>query len=230
MSEGEQADQLAAAAEAAPAAEATALPESDILEFALRSPIAAYKEEVQTLKLRRPTGADLIAVVRNPVIFTPSIYPPEVRHDLPRVVSLVARLSKVPSSSLGKMAPLELATLAWAISPWLMPPPKSNGQWRDDHIEFQLDKPVTVTLKKDDQKEFSALMIRRPEANDMLEIGNPVLDSPFVDPPETRHDYPKLAGMLARLAEVPVTLFNEISARELIDLAWAVTPFFSVVA
>jgi hypothetical protein len=220
MSEGEQ---------AAPAAEETALPESDVLEFALRSPITAYKEEVQTLKLRRPSGADLIAVVRNPVIFTPSIYPPEVRHDLPRVVSLVARLSKMPSSSLGKMAPLELATLAWAISPWLMPPPQSKGEWREDHIEFQLDKPVTVTLKKDDLKEFSVLMIRRPEANDMLEIGNPVLDSPFVDPPETRHDYPKLAAMLARLAEVPVTLFNQISAREFTDLAWAVTPFFSVV-
>jgi hypothetical protein len=224
MSEGEVKD-----AAAVDAVAPDVQPDGGMFEFTLQAPIPAYKEKVSTLKLRRPTGADLIAVVRNPVIFTPSVFPPEVRHDLPRVVSIAARLSGVPSSSLGKILPHELVALAWAISPWLMPPAKSKGQWKDDHIEFQLDKPVIVTFKKDEQKEISALVIKQPGAVDMLEIGNPVIDAPFIDPPETRHDYPKLAAMLARLAEVPIALFNEISARELTDLAWAVTPFFSVV-
>ena len=212
------------------AADQNAQPESDMFEFALQAPIVAYKEPITALKLRRATGADLIAIVRNPVIFTPSIFPPEVRHDLPRVVALVARLSGVPSSSLGKMSSLELTALAWSISPWLMPPVKSKGQWKDDHIEFELDKPVIVGEKKEDQKEIAGLQIRRPSATDLLEIGNPVIDAPFIDPPETRHDYPKLAAMLARLAGVPAALFQAISARELTDLAWAVTPFFSVVS
>lgn len=98
----------------------TEVKSSSEIEFPLRTPINAYGEEVSVLKIRKPTGADLIAV-GNPVKFSPFTKPPTVEHDMTRVIEMVARLANVPSSSLAKLEPAELISLAWEISPFFIP-------------------------------------------------------------------------------------------------------------
>lgn len=91
-----------------------------VIEFPLRKPLKAYGEEVSVLKIRKPTGADLLRV-GNPVKFYPFAKPPLVEHDMPRMIEMVARLSNVPSSSLEQLDPDELTTLAWHVSPFFIP-------------------------------------------------------------------------------------------------------------
>lgn len=91
-----------------------------LLEFPLERPINAYGEEIKVLKLRKPTGADLVRI-GNPVKFNPYVEPPQVEHDYTRVLAMVARLANVPSSSLERLDPEELTSLAWAISPFFLP-------------------------------------------------------------------------------------------------------------
>jgi hypothetical protein len=99
-------------------------PEADApaaeIEFPLSKPIIAYGDEVTVLKLRKPTGVDLIRI-GNPVTFYPHLEPPKIEHDMERVVAMVARLAGVPSSSLERLEPDELVGLAWAISPFFIP-------------------------------------------------------------------------------------------------------------
>jgi hypothetical protein len=90
------------------------------IEFPLSKPIVAYGEEVTVLKMRKPTGADLIKV-GSPVKFSPFTDPPTVEHDYPKVIAMVARMSSVPSSSLERLSPEELVALAWTISPFFIP-------------------------------------------------------------------------------------------------------------
>ncbi|KWV59340.1 hypothetical protein AS156_31470 [Bradyrhizobium macuxiense] len=92
---------------------------SDI-EFPLRTSITAYGEEVRVLKIRKPMGADLVAI-GNPVKFSPFTSPPTVEHDFTKIVEMVARLANVPSSSLTKLDPEDLITLAWTITPFFVP-------------------------------------------------------------------------------------------------------------
>ena len=94
--------------------------ENPEIEFKLRTPIVAYGDEISVLKLRKPTGTDLLRV-GNPVKFSPFTTPPSVEHDFQRVIEMVARLSGVPSSSIEKMDPQELTALAWEISPFFIP-------------------------------------------------------------------------------------------------------------
>jgi tail assembly chaperone E/41/14-like protein len=89
-------------------------------EFELSKPIVAFSNEVKVLKIRRPTGADLIRI-GNPVIFTPYLDPPRIEHDMGKVVAMVAALSNTPSPSLAALDPADLIGLAWAISPFFMP-------------------------------------------------------------------------------------------------------------
>jgi len=90
------------------------------LEFKLSKPILSFGKQIDTLTLRKPTGADLIRI-GNPVIFTPHVDPPRVEHDMARVIAMVAKLSGVPSTSLETLDPADLVGLAWAISPFFMP-------------------------------------------------------------------------------------------------------------
>jgi hypothetical protein len=93
---------------------------ADTINYTPSKPIIAYGEKVVTLKMRRPTGEDLLAI-GNPVKFSPYTDPPTVEHDYKKVVAMVARLAKVPSSSLTDLDPEDLAGLAWTISPFFIP-------------------------------------------------------------------------------------------------------------
>lgn len=93
---------------------------SAVMEFPLTKPINAYGEMISVLKIRKPTGADLIRV-GNPVKFYPFAKPPLVEHDMPRMIEMIARLANVPSSSLEQMDPNELTSLAWQVSGFFIP-------------------------------------------------------------------------------------------------------------
>lgn len=90
------------------------------MEYPLTKPIIAYGEEVNIIRMRAPDGEDLLEV-GNPVIFYPHVEPPRVEHDMGRVIMMVARLAKIPSSSLKKLDTQDLTGLAWTISPFFTP-------------------------------------------------------------------------------------------------------------
>lgn len=94
--------------------------QSEDLEYTLSKAISAYGESVTVLKLRKPTGADLVRI-GNPVNFYPHADPIKIEHDMPKMVAMIARLSNIPSSSIEKIGPQDLIGLAWAISPFFIP-------------------------------------------------------------------------------------------------------------
>jgi hypothetical protein len=97
-------------------------PEEDRIEYELTEPINAYGEEIKVLKMRKPTGVDLIRV-GNPVAFYPNAEPIKIEHDMPRMVQMIARLTGVPSSSIERMNPRDLIGVAWVLSPFFIPAP-----------------------------------------------------------------------------------------------------------
>ena len=105
-------------ADEAPAADATATAAAIILP--LRTPIPVYTDKVAELRLRRPTGRDLIQI-GNPVIFDPVSEPPVIQHDMPRMAAMLARLSEIPASSIEKLEPEDLVDAAWAVTPFFIP-------------------------------------------------------------------------------------------------------------
>jgi hypothetical protein len=92
------------------------------IEYPLSEPLKAYGETVSVLKLRKPTGVDLIEV-GNPVTFYPYADPVKIEHDMPKVRAMLARLANIPSSSIERLGPRDLVGLAWAISPFFIPAP-----------------------------------------------------------------------------------------------------------
>lgn len=91
------------------------------IEYTLVTPILAYGEEVTVIKMRKPVGGDMIRV-GNFLIFYPHVTPVKFEHDYEKLVALVARLSEVPSSSLATLSSEDMTGLAWALSPFFMPP------------------------------------------------------------------------------------------------------------
>jgi Phage tail assembly chaperone proteins, E, or 41 or 14 len=92
----------------------------DHITVTLSTPINAYGEDVSVIKMRKPTGADLLRV-GNPVEFDPISDPPKISHNMQRVQQMVARLANIPSSSLEKMATQDWVACAWAVTPFFLP-------------------------------------------------------------------------------------------------------------
>lgn len=92
------------------------------VEVKLSKPINSFGEEISVLKLRRPTGADLIRI-GNPVIFDPITDPPRIVHDWSKMPSMLMRLSGVPTSSFEQVDPRDLTAAAWAITNYFLPTP-----------------------------------------------------------------------------------------------------------
>ena len=92
----------------------------DFIEFPLAEPITAYGEEITVLRIRKPTGADLLRV-GNPVKIGMFSEPPTIDYDFPKVIAMVARLTNIPSPSLEKLSTDQMVALAITISPFFMP-------------------------------------------------------------------------------------------------------------
>lgn len=98
------------------------LPDPDHIYVKLSKPIQAYTETISVIKMRLPTGADLLRV-GNPVEFDPVSDPPKISHNMQRVQIMIARLANIPSGSIEKMAPHDMVACAWAITPHFLPAP-----------------------------------------------------------------------------------------------------------
>jgi len=70
--------------------------------------------------MRLPTGADLVRI-GNPVLFYPHAEPAKIEHDMPKMLTMIARLSDLPSSSIELMEPKDLIAAAWLLSPFFIP-------------------------------------------------------------------------------------------------------------
>jgi hypothetical protein len=97
----------------------------DLIEFELIDPIMAYGEEVKVLKIRKPTGADLLRI-GNPIKIGMFSEPPTIDYDFPKVIAMVARLTNIPSPSLEKLSTDQMVALAITISPFFMPTLRAN--------------------------------------------------------------------------------------------------------
>ena len=91
----------------------------------------------------------------------------------------------------------------------------------DAALEYALTNPVMAY-----GEEVKVLKIRQPTARDLIEIGNPVTFYPYTTPVKVEHDMQKVRSMLARLANIPSSSIDKIGARDLVGLAWAISPFF----
>ena len=91
------------------------------VEYTLTTKIKAFDDEIGIIKLRTPNGADLIRV-GNPVIFYPHAEPVKIEHDMPKMVTMISRLSGIPVGSLERMSAEDLLGIAWSLSPFFIPP------------------------------------------------------------------------------------------------------------
>ena len=94
--------------------------ESNEIVVTLSSPIPVFAEMRSVITMRKPTGLDLIKV-GNPVQFDPVSDPPRIEHNMPRMVAMIARLANIPTGSVEKMDPRDLASCAWQLSSFFLP-------------------------------------------------------------------------------------------------------------
>jgi hypothetical protein len=90
------------------------------ITFNLVKPIPVFKDSVHSIRFRKPTGEDLIRI-GNPVEYDPYGVGATVRHDMGRMVAMMAALSGYPTSSFRHMDPNDMVSCAWALSPFFMP-------------------------------------------------------------------------------------------------------------
>jgi hypothetical protein len=191
-------------------------PVADRATFKLSKPMAAMGRQISELSLRAPLGSDLLQV-GNPVVFYPYEDPPKVEHNMAKMVAMAARLSGQPSSSVAKIETDDLIKLTWMLSPFFVPSVLFLGE----NDEYTLPNPVTI-----DGAPVSILKFRKPLSADIIKIGNPVELYPHVEPVRIEFDMPKMVEMAAVLAGVPREIFNDLDAREVVGMCWALSPFF----
>jgi Phage tail assembly chaperone proteins, E, or 41 or 14 len=88
-------------------------------------------------------------------------------------------------------------------------------------IEYPLDEPIKAY-----NEEVKVLKLRKPNGNDLIQVGSPVIFYPHVEPPKIEFDMPKVIAMLARLSNTPSSSIAMIGPQDLTGLAWAISPFF----
>jgi len=89
-------------------------------KFVLSKPIMVFDEEVSELNWREPNGTDFVKI-GNPVKFQPFTSPVSIEHDMQKMIAMLSRLTGAPSSSLERLSPNDLATLAWEVTPFFIP-------------------------------------------------------------------------------------------------------------
>ena len=95
------------------------------------------------------------------------------------------------------------------------PPAEADGS-----VSVELKNPIRAY-----NDTLSAIKFRKPTGGDMMRIGNPVDFDPISDPPKISHNN-HMVPMLARLANIPTSSFENMDTQDLVACYWAVTPFF----
>lgn len=78
-------------------------------------------------------------------------------------------------------------------------------------------------------EEVRVIKMRKPNGNDLLNVGNPVIFYPHVEPPRIEFDNAKLLTMIARLSEpsIPTPSLTELDPRDMLNIGWELAPFFT---
>jgi hypothetical protein len=84
----------------------------------LLTPISGYGEELTEIKLRRPTGMDLLNI-GNPVMI--DMQTGNLVFDAPKMTAMIAQLIGVPESAVRNMDTRDWSTAAWKVAPFFLP-------------------------------------------------------------------------------------------------------------
>jgi hypothetical protein len=83
----------------------------------LNTPVQAHGETIKKLTFRRPTGADLIAVGDDPIVFLGNRYKPN-----PSVMAeMMTILAAVPMSTIKQLESEDFVTCEWALVRFFVP-------------------------------------------------------------------------------------------------------------
>lgn len=91
--------------------------------FVLSKPVPDPEKPGETLKqvtLREPTTADMVET-GNPVDFNPVTFPPTIKINDRSMAAMISRLSLLPPSVVGRLAPKDAINLGWVIAPFFVP-------------------------------------------------------------------------------------------------------------
>lgn len=96
--------------------------DTDSIVHDLAKPVQAHGEDVSSLKLRLPTGGDMIRI-GNPVLFDATAENPAatIRFDMPILAKMIAHLAKVPTSTVDKLEPADIIGIGWKLSGFFLP-------------------------------------------------------------------------------------------------------------
>lgn len=86
---------------------------------------------------------------------------------------------------------------------------------------------IVVKLKKAIpvfDETMSEIKMREPTAKDIVRIGNPVIID--METGNITHNMARMRDMIAALANIPSSSVEFLAPRELMDCAWAISPFF----
>lgn len=98
---------------------------------------------------------------------------------------------------------------------------KSAAEPKKPDLVFELTTPILSY-----GEEIKVLNLRKPTGADLIRIGNPVLFTPHVEPPRVEHDMPRMVTMIATLSNTPSSSIATMDPKDLIGLAWSLSPFF----
>ena len=91
--------------------------------FPLEKPVPDIENPGEFLKevtLREPSGTDMVEA-GNPVDFDPISQPPKVSIDPRKMAAMISRLSALPPSVVGRMAPKDMINIGWVVAPFFVP-------------------------------------------------------------------------------------------------------------
>lgn len=94
--------------------------DSSVITYNLRKPVKAFGDEIKALTFAEPTALDIEAVGL-PVILDFKVDPPLVTFDQRAMSAMMARLAKVPASTISALHPKDWTNAAWTLSGFFTP-------------------------------------------------------------------------------------------------------------
>lgn len=85
--------------------------------------------------------------------------------------------------------------------------------------------PLSVPIEAHGES-ITELRLRKPTANDVIQVGNPITLDISIDPPRATPDDRKMAQMIARLADVPPSSIGMMDPNDFTGAIIRVLPLF----
>ena len=97
----------------------------------------------------------------------------------------------------------------------------SVDPWAGGQFIFELRSPVKAY-----DENVSKFVLRKPTSEDTIIVGSPVTVNMLTDPVEVKFNDRKMAEMLSRLANVPVSAVGQMDTKDFAAASWIIAPFF----